>query len=280
VRVTRHADAASFLAAAEAFLVEREALHNLPLAIARTCAADPARYPRPKYFAVVEDGARIAGVAAMTPPHKLQIYVPPGAAVDAVADDLAASEWTPPGVHGPVAASEAFAATWCARRGLRAEPSMDLRAFELTKATPAPLVRGRMRPAEDADLPLVQSWYRAFLDEARRAASTITPEEMARRAVTDRRLFVWDDDGAVTQTALVGSTPNGARIGAVYTPPDRRRRGYATALVEAVSRHALAEGKRFCFLFTDLANPVSNSIYPKVGYRPVADFRDFEFVAG
>src|SRR5689334_14608424 len=99
MRVTRHADAASFLAAAETFLVTREALHNLPLGVARTCAADPARYPRPKYFAVVEDGARIVGVAAMTPPHKLQIYVPPDAAVDAVADDLAASEWTPPGVH-------------------------------------------------------------------------------------------------------------------------------------------------------------------------------------
>jgi predicted GNAT family acetyltransferase len=278
VRVTRHADAASFLAAAEAFLVEREALHNVPLAVARTCAADPARHAGRNYFVVVRDGARIVGIAAMTPPHKLQVYVPPGAAVDAVADDLAASAWTPPGVHGPVAASEAFAAAWCARRGVRAEPSMDLRAFELTEVIPAPPAHGCMRLAEDTDLPIVQSWYRAFHDEARLTVTRTESDETARRAIARRRLFVWDDGGAVAQTALVGSTPNGARIGAVYTPPDRRRRGYATALVEHVSRRALADGKRFCFLFTDLANPVSNSIYPKVGYRPVADYRDFEFV--
>src|SRR5438876_114270 len=158
MRVHRQADAASFLAAAEAFLVEREALFNLPLAVARTARDEPGRYPGRNYFAVVEDQGRVAGFAMMTPPQHLQSFVAPG----------------------PVAL-----------------------------------------------------------------------------------------------TSVVGHTPHGARIGAVYTPPELRRRGYATALVADVSRRQLAEGKRFCFLFTDLANPISNSIYPKVGYRPVADFREY-----
>jgi predicted GNAT family acetyltransferase len=34
----------------------------------------------------------------------------------------------------------------------------------------------------------------------------------------------------------------------------------------------LAEGRRFCVLFTDLANPTSNAIYARIGYRPLADF--------
>jgi hypothetical protein len=279
MRVRRFPDAVRFLDAAEDFLLAREALLNMPLAIARHCRTDPARYPGPNYFAVVEDGAGIAGVAVMTPPHPLQLYVAPGPAVDAVAKDVA-DGWNPTGVVGPVAVADAFATGWCSRRRLVARLRLNLRGFELTAVTDPPRPRGAMRVAESRDLPLVESWYRAFHDELHAARSSIPPEEVARRAVGDGRVFLWDDGGPVAQTGIAGSTPNGARIGAVYTPPDRRRRGYATALVAAVSRRVLDDGKRFAFLFTDLANPISNSIYPKIGYRPVADLRELEFVAG
>ncbi|MFO7545350.1 MAG: GNAT family N-acetyltransferase, partial [Trueperaceae bacterium] len=61
-----------------------------------------------------------------------------------------------------------------------------------------------------------------------------------------------------------------------------RRRGYATALVAAVTQAMLDEGRRFCSLFTDLANPTSNAIYQRIGYRPVSDVAviDFERPAG
>jgi hypothetical protein len=74
-----------------------------------------------------------------------------------------------------------------------------------------------------------------------------------------------------------GATPNGVRVGPVYTPPDLRRRGYATALTAAVSADLLAAGKRFCFLYTDLANPTSNRIYMSIGYEPVCDSVDYVF---
>ena len=74
-----------------------------------------------------------------------------------------------------------------------------------------------------------------------------------------------------------GATPHGIRIGAVYTPPELRRRGYASALVAAVSQAELDRGRRWCFLFTDLANPTSNRIYQAIGYRPIRDVRMFRF---
>ncbi len=278
MQVHRFPDAARFLAAAEHHLLAREALLNLPLAIARQCRDDPTRYPGRNYFAVVEDRADIAGIAVMTPPHPLQLYVPEGPAVLAVARDVA-DGWSPPGVVGPVAAAEAFAASWCAARGLAARVRLNLRGFELTEVTDPPRPPGAMRVAEARDMAVVEAWYRAFEDEVHAVAGGLSPEEIGRRAVRDGRVFLWDDDGPVAQTAIVGSTPNGARIGAVYTPDSSRRRGYATALVAEVSRRVLADGKRFAYLFTDLANPVSNSIYPKVGYRPVADLRHVDFVA-
>lgn len=67
-----------------------------------------------------------------------------------------------------------------------------------------------------------------------------------------------------------------ARIGAVYTPVDRRRRGYAGACVAAVSAGVLAAGRR-CILYTDLGNPTSNSVYRRIGYRAVAECLRYRF---
>ena len=51
--------------------------------------------------------------------------------------------------------------------------------------------------------------------------------------------------------------------------------GYA-ALVAELSERLLAE-RRFCFLFTDLANPTSNKIYQAIGYEPVIDIDQWSF---
>jgi predicted GNAT family acetyltransferase len=68
-----------------------------------------------------------------------------------------------------------------------------------------------------------------------------------------------------------GDTPNGIRIGPVFTPPELRGRGYATSLVAQLSSRLLAEGRRFCFLYTDLANPTANAIYERIGYVRVCE---------
>jgi predicted GNAT family acetyltransferase len=57
----------------------------------------------------------------------------------------------------------------------------------------------------------------------------------------------------------------------VYTPPYFRNRGYAGACVARLSRQILDGGKKYCVLYTDLANPASNSLYMNIGYKPVCD---------
>ncbi len=46
-----------------------------------------------------------------------------------------------------------------------------------------------------------------------------------------------------------GKTPNRNLVNFVYTPPELRRRGYATECVAKLSKNILEEGNRFCFLF-------------------------------
>ena len=84
--------------------------------------------------------------------------------------------------------------------------------------------------------------------------------------------------GPKSVTGVGGETPSGIRIGPVYTPPPDRGQGYASALVAAVSQAQLDAGRRFCFLYTDLANPTSNRIYQAIGYRPVTGALRIDFV--
>jgi predicted GNAT family acetyltransferase len=91
-------------------------------------------------------------------------------------------------------------------------------------------------------------------------------------------MYLWEVEGErVALAAYVGPTPNGIRINTVYTPPERRRRGYASSLVADLSQLQLDRGRRFCFLFTDLSNPTSNKIYQNIGYRPVCDVEEITF---
>jgi predicted GNAT family acetyltransferase len=72
-------------------------------------------------------------------------------------------------------------------------------------------------------------------------------------------------------------TRSGCAVNMVYTPPQFRRSGYATAAVATLSDALLKGGRRFCCLYTDVANPTSNSIYAKIGYRPIRDDVEIDF---
>jgi GNAT superfamily N-acetyltransferase len=124
---------------------------------------------------------------------------------------------------------------------------------------------------------LVLGWLAAFDAEVVPPEIRGDPGERARRATTvfsseEGGFWLWEQGGrAVSMTGVAGLTPNGIRIGPVYTPPDLRGHGYATSLVASVSSDQLSNGRRFCFLHTDLANPTSNAIYQRIGYERVCD---------
>jgi predicted GNAT family acetyltransferase len=126
--------------------------------------------------------------------------------------------------------------------------------------------------AQHADL--VTTWIEDFSNES--GVPTTRARALAEERITRGELFLWDDHGIpCSMAAWSGSTPNGVRIGYVYTPPRLRGRGYASACVAQASQRALDLGFRFCFLFTDLNNPTSNSIYQQIGYERVSDVVDF-----
>jgi predicted GNAT family acetyltransferase len=141
-------------------------------------------------------------------------------------------------------------------------------------------VPGRFRRASDADRALLVRWLAAFNREALGTGPPFDAERWVDNALTSpvRGVSLWEYGSApVSLAAYAGPTPHSMRVGPVYTPPERRGKGYASACVAAVSQQLLDEGRSFCTLFTDLSNPTSNHIYQAIGYQPVCDADVYEF---
>ena len=274
MNVVVHADAAAFLARARPWLEAAEDENNLVLSIAARIAGGPATASGPDapFFATVEDGGEVVGCAFRTPPHKLVLTRMPVAGAERVAQAAAARWDAVPATLGPRDVACAAAGAWVALRGGEAREGMKQRIYRLDEVTPPRDVPGRMRTATDADLPLLGVWSDGFAADAGIAFRT-TAEARA-GWVEAGRLALWEDDAPVAMAVGSGATRRGMRVGYVYTPPERRRRGYASALVAALSARFLEEGFAFCVLYTDLSNPTSNAIYARVGYRPILDVED------
>jgi hypothetical protein len=153
------------------------------------------------------------------------------------------------------------------------------RIYRADHAHPPEGVPGELRPYEERHRDLVLAWLEAFAAEAMPEAppDDATSWLERRRQDPESDIVLWDDGEPVSFGGFGSPTPNGIRIGPIYTPPELRRRGYASALTAALTAMLLERGRRFCFLFTDLTNPTSNSIYQRVGYEPVADFDMWSF---
>ncbi|WP_163509963.1 GNAT family N-acetyltransferase [Fodinicola acaciae] len=221
------------------------------------------------WLRVLADDGSLAGVAWRTPPHRLGLSFMSPAAAAAVADWCVRSEVDPPALTGSVLSGSAFIEAWTAA-GRRSSQTRELRLYQLDAVTAPVGVPGHARLAGADDLELVVDWQAAFATEL--DAEGQPAESLRRRIEAGGLIWLWQDDGEPVASA--SRTPLAAgvsRIGFVYTPPSRRRRGYAGALVAAVSADTLAGGAKACCLFTDLANPTSNKIYQEVGYHPVMD---------
>lgn len=277
-------DVSRFESAAASFLGEHEAENNLVLGLITGLKAGRTFGPLPPYFAIVRRGDLVVAATMRTPPFNLLLTAgtDPAAVPLVVGDALSAMPDTP-GLSGPRELAARAVSLWTERTGAIARVVMAQRIYQLSRVIPARAAPGAPRIAHEADRAIVVDWFQAFVAEALadggHAADRAEAEATATHWLGGRGLWVWEDDGLVAMAGASGRTPTGIRVGAVYTPPDKRRRGYASALVAALSQAQLDGGRRFCFLYTDLANPTSNHIYQAIGYEPVCDVDEYRFEA-
>jgi len=215
--------------------------------------------------------------ACRTPPHPLVLSRAPAAAIPSLAKDVGDVYPVLNGVNGPTASAEAFADAWSARHGGAWKARFRMRLHELTKISfSGPFVPGELRQATSAELPLARAWMDAFV---RDVGIPSTGADMTQRIADGQVFFFVDGEEPRTMVSWSRQTRAGCAINTVYTPPQFRGRGYATTAVAKLSETLFAAGRRFCCLYTDLAKPAPNAIYAKIGFRPLRDDTEIEFVA-
>jgi predicted GNAT family acetyltransferase len=263
------------------YLILNEAENNLLLGILAGVIAGEYREREP-YLALAEEEGLPRLVAMCTPPFPVLLSYektpPDEALISAVLDDLIATLGAGfSGFSGNKELSARFAAAWENLTGDRLQLKMAMRIYKLEQVQKVEGVPGRMRPIAKHDLDLVREWYSGFNRDT--AGEEPDPDhvelQVLRYAEADpgqRGLMLWELEGRpVSMAGYAGPTPHGIRIGAVYTPPELRRKGYASACTASLSQQLLDMGYEYCFLFTDLLNPTSNHIYQQIGYDPVCD---------
>jgi RimJ/RimL family protein N-acetyltransferase len=165
--------------------------------------------------------------------------------------------------------------------GSQVQVKQHTRLFEATtvEVPSAPPGTLRLLRADEAELGLAR--FRAFGREAdeqagREDGHSGAGEHFTIGDIIDRIGYdgLWafeSPDGEVVHLTGVSLPAYGvSRVGPVYTPRGHRGRGIAGYVVGELTRRGLANRTRMC-LFTDQANPVSNKIYERLGYRRVVD---------
>jgi predicted GNAT family acetyltransferase len=279
--VRRVEDPVEFRERALPLLMADEARHNIMISVSRQLVEDPGIYSSQTLWLVERDGATVLA-AHFTPPFELALCRPAAdGAIEALARFVAGGDVRPDGVSGALPEGEVFARAWSELTGDRAVRSMTQGIYRLESVREVPTPAGAMRAATTDDRALLIRWIDAFGGEV---LPEFRDEPGRTERMIDRRLaqpeqsyFLWEHGEPVCLVGAAGLTPNGIRIAPVYTPPEHRGHGYATALTAAVSALQLERGRTFCFLYTDLSNPTSNAIYQRIGYEQVCEAAEYRF---
>ncbi len=174
------------------------------------------------------------------------------------------------GCVGSPQAAKFFAAA-LSDHGIRLELAMPQRIYVLDRAPIYPACPGKGREARAEDRERFVEFARAFSAEAVQHEPAPTQEELE-RVFAGRPVFFWEAGGELVSMAVHNrESRDGACMSWVYTPPALRGKGYAGSVTAFASEAAFRAGKKICYLYTDLGNPISNRAYQKIGYRAHCD---------
>jgi GNAT superfamily N-acetyltransferase len=220
----------------------------------------------------------VRGAFLQTPPFGPRLCAMPERACTELAQALHRAGVPLGSVSGERTTVTVFARAWEEVAGATGTPGIQEVLYRMGEPVdPDPAPAGGTRPAGEADHALLVAWSAAFAAES----GAVIGEDLdaaVRQRIATGSFHLWVDRGR--PVCFAGASPVVAgmsRIGPVYTPPRLRGRGYASGLVAAVSAHAAAQGAEHVLLYADKANRTSNSVYRKLGYRPVHEALSVHF---
>lgn len=281
-----HKNVNEFLRLCTPFLIRYETENNLLFGILNNLKKDVHHYSKehtPELISVTKENNLLL-VAIRTPPFgQLLSFTKDIETIDLLVSELKKRKTKLPGVLGFKEGALRFCQLWVEGRNIKYELSMHERIYRLTKVNPNTMGKNVFVHATMDEKDLIFSWTQGFIRDCfpdRPEEAVAETAEGVEKVIEGKKFYILKvDEKPVSMVKSSGITPNGQAINAVYTPPLERRKGYATEAVAKISQKILDEGKKYCFLFTDLANPTSNKIYQEIGYKPIIDVDQYRFVS-
>ncbi|MCL2479810.1 MAG: GNAT family N-acetyltransferase, partial [Treponema sp.] len=281
VKFNLYGDIKSFCRDTRDVLMRHEAQNLIPLGNViigyeekdKTGWRDPALW----FMATVTDNTGIRMTAIMTPPHNLTLYatdnVISSEAVDCLISGIMENKTAVPGVMTENVLAENFAKAWAAANSVNYSVKENMRIYELVSVNPEIPQIGKMRLLDEKDLSFFPYWIDGFNHDCFGDAPVPKPDlQIYQYHVNKKKIYILENEGtAVSMAQKNREMQSVCGVSMVYTPPYFRGKGYASSLVAGLSRLILDQGFTKCVLYTDLSNPISNSIYQKIGYRPICD---------
>lgn len=274
-------DPSEYLGYVQDFLEQNEALHSLPLGLLVRLVKNQKNGEELEkvLLGTIEEAGRITLCFIQTPPHNLILA---GEQVSHETLDFAVKklhqDYLFPGVLGEKTIVEYFSKRYCELTSCKRNLKMNQRIYRLDTVIPPKRVGGKLRKIRNEDFTLLKEWVYLFSCAMGEPFSDEDSHERAQQFIDEKSAVLWEVDGEVVSMANESRpTMRGTTVNFVFTPPEHERKGYASACVAAFSQYLLDKGNRYCCLYTDLSNPTSNSIYMKMGYKPVGDSIVYSF---
>jgi len=230
------------------------------------------------WFFIGYNEEEISVLAIMTPPYKMLIYGNfEKDVINGLIVEIDSKNIFIPGITGENKITEYFVMEWIRKHNCRYKVDTNLRLFILQNVNNYTKPTGIFRKGELSELDTIYPLRKYFSIECNEPVNDTIIYESLKNSIKQEEVYVWEDGSIVAMAVKTRPTENGMTVGGVYTLKEHRQKGYATALVSELSQNILNFGKKFCILYTDLSNPTSNSIYQKIGYKPVVDSISYSF---
>jgi uncharacterized protein len=271
LELIRYIDVLSFKQDVIPFLEQYEGENNLPLGVLMNIKEEE----EPIYMATVSKNGVLSLVLLQTHPRQMILSksLPfTSEEVKELAGKLYIDYPNIPGLIGESKLVKSLANEIARLKNREIHIHMEQRVYVLREVKKKASDRGTLRLAESRDLPIVERWAYCFCEDVGEPVSALEAAQKAKDMIEKERLYLWENDGRLVSMACwLRPTKTNVTVGFVYTPPEERKKGYASDCVSALTQHLLDCGYQTTSLYTDLANLTSNKIYMEIGYEPVMD---------
>ncbi len=271
--------ASDFLLKNEATLLENESVNNMILGLANA-VQNETTYASALFLTLENDAKNIAQAIRVSETKPLIITQMSDREIENLVAFLVSENISLVGVIGPDSVAESFSEIWANVKSVKYGVKIRLGIFELTRAIIPDLQGGEMERVTLADQDLAVDYLGRFITDC--FPNDVAPKDRVKerclKHIDSGNLYFWKSEGRfVSMAAIVRESRNASTISLVYTPELERGKGFGKRIVAKISELALKTGKAKCNLFTDLSNPISNILYPKVGYSLIGKSTHFTF---